>query len=72
MGQFWSKFQCGFRKGFSAQHCLFGMLETWKRSIDHGKVFGVLLTDLSKAFDCLSQEVIIGKISAYGFFIIGA
>ena len=23
-----SKFQCGFRKGFSAQHCLVRMLET--------------------------------------------
>ena len=22
-----SKFQCGFSKGFSAQHCLFAMLE---------------------------------------------
>ena len=26
-----SKFQCGFRKGFSAQHCLLSMLEKWKR-----------------------------------------
>ena len=25
-----SKFQCGFRKGFSAQHCLLAMLEKWK------------------------------------------
>ena len=27
----------------------------WKRSIDRGKVFGALLTDLSKAFDCLNH-----------------
>ena len=25
-----SKFHCGFRKGFSAQHCLLGMLEKWE------------------------------------------
>ena len=27
-----SKFQCGFRKGTSAQHCLIVMLEKWKKS----------------------------------------
>ena len=29
-----SKFLCGFRKGFSAQHCLIMLLEKWKRSVD--------------------------------------
>ena len=24
-----SKYQCGFRKGFSSQHCLATMLEKW-------------------------------------------
>ena len=62
-----SKFQCGFRKGYGAQDCLFVMLEHWKSAVDKGKVFGVLLTDLSKAFDCLSHELIIAKLNAYGF-----
>ena len=56
-----SKFQCGFRKGYGAQDCLVAMLEHWQSSADKGKVYGALLTDLSKAFDCLSNEVIIAK-----------
>ena len=28
-----SKFQCGFRKGTSAQHCLIVMLEKWKKRL---------------------------------------
>ena len=43
------------------------MLEYWKSEVDKRKVFGVLLTDLSKAFDSLSHELIIAKLNAYGF-----
>ena len=64
---FFSKYQCGFRKGFSAQHCLVSMLEKWKSATDNKKSFGALLTDLSKAFDCLSHELLIAKLNAYGF-----
>ena len=59
--------QCGFRKGYSTQHCLLVMLETWKRSLDKDKVFGVFLTDLSKALDCLNHELLTAKLNAYSF-----
>ena len=58
-----SKFQCGFRKDYGAQDCLLAMLENWKSAVHKGKVFGALLTDLSKAFDCLSHDLL----NAYGF-----
>ena len=59
--------QCGFRKGFSAQHCLISLIEKWKKSVDNGGAFGALMTDLSKVFDCLSHELLIAKLEAYGF-----
>ena len=64
--EIFSKFQCGFRKGFSTQHCLLLMLEKWKRAVDNNKVFGALLTNLSKAFDCISHDLLIPKLNAYG------
>ena len=64
-----SKYQFGFRKGFSAQHCLLAILEKWKRSVDQGKVLGVLLTNLSETFDCLSYEISVAKLNAYGFLL---
>ena len=57
-----SKYQCGFRKGYSAQHCLLVMIEKWKRIVDYGGVFGALLTDLSKAFDCIPHDLFIAKL----------
>ena len=62
-----SKFQCGFRKGHGAQHSLIAMIEKWRKCVDNGQAFGALLTDLSKAFDCLNYELLISKLDAYGF-----
>ena len=61
-----SNHQCGFRNGLSTQQCLLELLEKWKRSVDRGKAFGALLTDLSNAFDCLAHELLIAKPNAYG------
>ena len=43
--QFRSKYQCEFRKGFSAQHSLLPMLEKWKLAVicwsPHGSFKGI-------------------------------
>ena len=61
-----SKFKCVLRKGYGAQHCLLMMLETWKETTGNNKAFGVLLMDLLKAVDCLSHDLVIAKLHAYG------
>ena len=43
------------------------MLEKWKKALDKRNNAGALLTDLSKAFDCLNHELLIAKLEAYGF-----
>ena len=47
-----SKYQCGFKKGYTLQHCLILMINKWKKTVDN-KLLGALLADLSKAFDCI-------------------
>ena len=43
------------------------MIEKWRKALDNGKLAGALLTDFSKAFDFLNNNVMIVKLHAYGF-----
>ena len=65
-GNILSKFQCGFRTGYSPQHCLLLMIDKWEKAVDNHKVFGAVLTGLSKAFDCICHDLLIAKLNAYG------
>ena len=51
MGQFLLEIQCSFEEGYSAQHCLRGLVEKQNEQLKNGK-----------AFNCLSYELIIAKL----------
>ena len=65
--KFLSPYLFGFRKGHSTEQCLIIMLEAWKKALDEKKNAGAILTDLSKAFDCLNHDLLTAKLRAYGF-----
>ena len=62
-----SKYQCGFRKGHTSQPCLLTMTETLEKRLDSHGACGALLTNLSKAFNCLPHSLLIAKPHAHGF-----
>ena len=64
---FLSKFQCGFRQGFNAQHCLLVMLKKLKK-LETTKEFLLQFSLISpKSFDCIPHGLIITKLNAFGF-----
>ena len=41
------------------------MIDKWKKAVDNPKVFGAVLTALSKEFDCICHDLLIAKLNAY-------
>ena len=62
-----SKYQRGFRKGFSTQLAFLVMLGKMKITRGRKGFCVAALTDLSKAFDCICHDLFIAKLNAYGF-----
>ena len=56
-----------YRKNYSSQSILISLTEEWRKKLDNNFVVGAVLTDLSKAFDCIPHDLIIAKLSAYNF-----
>ena len=57
----------GFRNGHSTEHALFRLTEMCRKALGDRKAVGMVLMDLSKAYDCLPHDLLIAKLAAYGF-----
>ena len=56
----------GFRGNRSTQSALLQMYDRWVRAAAQGQVSGVILLDLSAAFDFVDSDIILKKLSIYG------
>ena len=54
--------QFGLRQGASCELALVAATDEWLRQIDEGKIVGSLLIDLSKAFDTVSHQQLLGDL----------
>ena len=56
-----------YRKNYSTQYVITHLAEEWLEHLDENFVVGAVLTDMSKAFDCIARDLLIAKLAAYCF-----
>ena len=64
--QYLLNYSVDFGKAFNSQHFLLAMVEKWCKTLSENGETGAILTDLSKAFDCINHNLLIDKLSACG------
>ena len=59
-----SKYLTSFRKNHNTQNSLLRTIESWKAKLNNGSNVGVIIMDLSKAFDSLNHDLSLAKLEA--------
>ena len=62
-----SEYRCGFRQSNETQNYFLTMKEKLGKIRDKKGIFAAVIADLAKAFDYISHNLLIAKLSAYGF-----
>ena len=57
-----SDFISSYRKFYSCETALLRLTEDWRRMRDRGELVAVVSMDLSKAFDVMQHDLLIGKL----------
>ena len=65
MKEYFSPLISAHRTNYSSKHVI-RLLGEWRKKLDDNFVVGAVLTDLSKAFDCILHDLLIAKLAAYG------
>ena len=53
--------QSGFRQGHTIQDVIVASVDDWRRGLDNNHLMGVVLVDLSKAFDSVHHDLLLCK-----------
>ena len=61
-----SKYQFGFREGFTTEFAILDIYEKLLNNLDKGSVTCSIFLDLAKAFDSVSHSILIRKLEKYG------
>ena len=64
-----SNFISAFRKCYNSNHVFLRLIENWKIFLDKKNFMGTGLMDLSKTFDCISHDLLVAKLHAYGLSV---